>query len=139
MAKNRSVVYSDAATGVTIKLLRSVSGGTTLRDDALALSNADWVNDWEGDLNINGAPAPVVAQYQSVSQQATLVFLCADGTSARIDIPAPKLSIFLSDGVTVDATAITTLIADAVGELLSPSLSPAVSFQSGILGRLPNR
>ena len=129
----------DAAAGATIKLVRTITGAGTLMSDIVAVSDADWINWWEGTLNVNGAPAPTAAQYQSVGQQAHLVFACADGTSARIDIPAPQIGIFLSDGVTVDATMIATLIADAIGNLLSPSQSPATAYLSGVLGKLPVR
>jgi len=137
MALNRSIVWIDAGGRTQITLLRTSSGGATIETDILALMNADWINEWEGTLNINASPAPSTSAYPSVLQQATLVFLCADGTSARLDIPAPMLSIFLADGVTVDPSAITTLIADCTGNLLSPSLSPVVSYQSGILVKRP--
>jgi len=97
----------------------------------LALSNADELNTWEGDLTVNSTPVPVNAQYPGLQQVANLVFLCADGTTAQIRLPAPKIGIMLADGVTVDASMITTLIADCVGNLQSPTGSLAVSFLSG--------
>jgi len=135
MAINRSIVWVDSGGNNTITLLRTSTGAGTIEGDILALSDADWFNQWEGTLFVNGSPAPTFAQYPSVTQQATLQFMCADGTVARVDIPAPQIGIFLSDGVTVDPSMITTLITDCIGNLLSSSLSPAVSYLVGFLNR----
>lgn len=99
----------------------------------LAVSNADFNDYWEGNLVINTTPTVVNATYQAVTAKALLNFMCADGTSAQIAIPAPKLSIFLADGVTVDATTIPTLIADCIGNLQSPTGSLATAFLGGFL------
>ena len=139
MAQNRSILFVDAAGGSTITLIRSSTGGAAIQTALLNHSNADWFNEWEATLNVNLAPAPVVAEYQSVSQEAALVFLCADGTTARVNLLAPKLAIFLADGITVDATTIPDIVAACVGNLLSATLSPATSFLSGILLRRPSR
>lgn len=135
MADARSVVWIDSGGNSTITLIRTSSGAGTIEGDVLALSNADWFNQWEGTLFVNASPSPTFADYPSVTQNATLLFLCADGTNARLDIVAPKISIFMADGVTVDPSTITGLIADCVGNLLSASLSPAVSYLSGFLNR----
>lgn len=134
MANNRSVLWTDAGARATITLIRTLTGGATIQSDVEALSNAGVLNEWDGTLTVT-TPSTSSAQYPSVTQQATLVFLCADGTTARIDIPAPALSIFLSDGVTVDATTIGILIADCIGNLLSTTLSPATAYLSGILNK----
>ena len=137
-AQNRSIVWVDGAAGSTITLIRTSTGGAAIETALLGVSNADWFNEWEGTLNVNLAPAPTAAPYQSVSQRATLVFLCADGTTARVDLVAPQLGIFLADGITVDATMIPAVIAACVGNLLSATLSPATAFLSGILGKRPS-
>lgn len=139
MALNRSMLWVDGAGGSTITLIRTDTGGAAIETEILAVINADIFNEWEGTLNINTSPSPVVAPYQSVAQRAQLVFLCADGTTAGVTLVAPKLGIFLADGITVDASMITSLIAACVGHLLSPTLSPAVSFLSGVLGKRPSQ
>lgn len=126
-----SVVWIGAGTGLTINRIRTATGASTILAALLALSNADELNTWEGDLTVNSTPVPVNAQYPGLQQVANLVFLCADGTTAQIRLPAPKIGIMLADGVTVDASMITTLIADCVGNLQSPTGSLAVSFLSG--------
>jgi len=126
-----SVVWIGAGTGLTINRIRTATGASTILGALLALSNADELNTWEGDLTVNSTPVPVNAQYPGLQQVANLVFLCADGTTAQIRLPAPKIGIMLADGVTVDASMITTLIADCVGNLQSPTGSLAVSFLSG--------
>lgn len=135
---NRSILWVDGAGGSTITLVRAITSASSIETELLAVSNADWFNEWEGTLNINLTPSTTVAPYQSVSQRAALTFACADGTTARVDIVAPQLEIFLADGVTVDATTITALVAACVGTLLSSTLSPATAFLSGILLTRPS-
>ena len=132
---NESVVWVDHGGNQTIKLIRQSNFTQTIRNDLVAISNADWLQSWSGTLAINGTIVTANATYPSVLQQATLVFLCADNTQARIDLPAPVGSIFLPDGVTVDSTAIATLIGDAIGNLQSASGSLATAYLSGILNR----
>ena len=136
---NRSVVWVDGAGGSTITLIRALTSASSIETELLAVSNADWFNEWEGTLNINTSPAPTIASYQSIAQVATLNFLCADGTLAEVRLVAPKLSIFLADGLTVDSTMITSLITACVGTLLSATLSPAASFVAGFLEKRPSR
>ena len=99
----------------------------------LAVCNSDYNDYWEGTDNINPTPSPTVAQYQSVKQRANLSFLCADGSIAVLDLIAPKIGIFLADGITVDATTIPALIAACVGTLESTSGSLATAFIAGTL------
>jgi len=131
-----SVVWIGAGTGLTINRIRTATGASTILTDMLALTNADQLNTWEGNLTVNGSPSPVNAAYPGLQQIANLVFLCADGSTAQLRLVAPKLSIMLADGVTVDATMIATLIADCVGNLESPTGSLAVSFLSGRLNNV---
>lgn len=130
----RSTVWADAGNGTTIHRIRTDVGAATIQADMVAISHADWITFWEGDIHINGSPSPSVGQYQAANQSAFLSFLCADATIVVLQVPAPKLSIFLSDGVTVDATTITTLIADCIGHLESTTGSKAASFLGGHLG-----
>jgi len=129
--KTMSVVWIGAGSGLTINRIRTATGASTILTDLLAISQADQLNTWEGDLTVNATPAPPGGTYPGLNTIANLVFLCADGTTAQIRLPAPSLSIMLADGVTVDATMIATLIADCVGNLESPTGSLAVSFLSG--------
>jgi hypothetical protein len=94
------------------------------------------LNTWEGNLTVNGSPAPVNAPYPGLQQIANLVFMCADGTSAQIRLPAPQIGIMLADGVTVDSTTIATLIGHCIGNLESPTGSLATAFLSGRLNNV---
>ncbi|SRR6516162_2548711 len=134
--KTMSIVWIGAGTGLTINRIRTATGAGTILADLLAISQADQLNTWEGDLTINGSPAPGGGQYPGLNQIANLVFLCADNTTAQIRLPAPSISIMLADGVTVDSSTITTLITDCVGNLQSPTGSLAVSFLSGRLNNV---
>jgi hypothetical protein len=126
-----SVVWIGVAGDLTVNRIRTATGASTILADLLAQSNADKLNTWEGDLTVNGSPAPPGGVYAGLSSIANLVFLCADGTTAQLKLVAPLLSIMLADGVTVDATMITTLIADCIGNLQSPTGSLATAFLSG--------
>lgn len=130
---NQSVIWTGAGSGTTVTLIRKNTFAPDLLNALLAHSNADWLNFWQGIVAVHSSPAPVSAQYPGVNQRARLVFLCADGTSAQLQIVAPKLNIFLSDGITVDVTTIPDIVMAATAGLLSASGSLAVSYQSGIL------
>lgn len=138
MSDNRSVLWVDAGGGSTITLIRSTTGAAGIQSAILGVSNADWFNEWEGTANVNTSPAPTAAPNQSVLTQASLVFLCANGTQVTLQIPAPQAGIFLADGVTVDSTMITSLIAACVGTLVSSSASPATAYLSGLLTQRRN-
>lgn len=129
--QSRSIVWIGPGTGATITRVRTATGAATIQADMLAKSNADFNNWWEGDLHINGAPAPVNAEYPGLNTQALLNFLCADNTIAVLKIPAPKIGIMLADGVTVDSTTIAALIAACIGNLESSTGSLASSFLGG--------
>ena len=131
--QSMSIVWIGAGTGLTITRVRTATGADTILTDMLAVSEADFNDKWEGDLVVNGSPAPAGGQYPGLTSQALLQFMCADGTTAVLRIVAPSISIFLADGVTVDATTITTLITDCVGNLESPTGSLATSFLGGFL------
>lgn len=137
MAFNNSVVWVDAGNRTSITLIRQDLNTQILKNDLAALSNAAWLNSWCGLVLVNGSPAPTAAQYPSVGQAAILVYQGADGTSARLTLPAPKASLFLADGVTIDSSTITTLTADMIAHGRTPSGSNIVAYQSGILQRPP--
>lgn len=91
-----------------------------------ALSNAHV----QQGLNLDGGSAQLgvtwgtAAEYQSVSQQAKLYYTTTDQAgvpqgSSSITIPAPKASIFLADGVTVDPGNAAVLALNAV--VLTPA------------------
>lgn len=132
----RSIVWIGAGTGLTITRIRTDSGAASIQSALLGHSNADFNDWWEGDAHVNSSPAPSNAQYPNLVPPTILNFLCADGTIAVVRLPAAKIGIFLADGVTVDASAITDVITACVGNLRSPSGSLATSFLGGTLGSI---
>lgn len=130
---NRSILWVDSGGLTTITLILANPSAAGIQGALLAKSNADYLDEWEGPLNINGSPAPVAADYRSVTQSAVLSFLCGDGSIAKVALVAPKLSIFLADGQTVDSTQIAGIIAACTGNLVSNTGSTAASFLGGIL------
>ena len=131
-----SVLWTDYGGSNTITKIETNGGASSIVEAIQDISNADWVNRWEGPTGFNTA-STTFAQYPAASQQALMQFMCADGTVARLAIPAPQIGIFLADGVTVDSTMIADLIAACVGTLAAPSGSLATSFLVGILQRRP--
>lgn len=69
------------------------------------------------------------ANYQSVQQKARMVFEDVDGVFHRYEIPAPKDSIFLTDGVTVDPAAVSSYISAMTGN----TSGAGVSGKNGVL------
>lgn len=131
-----SVVWVDASGFKGITRINTVAGAASIVAAlALAASNADVLESWEGALAVNGAPAPVAAAYQPQSWRAALTFLCADLTNVVLLVPAPAIADFLADGQSVDpaAAAIASLIAACIGSLCNTAGSPATTFVSGQL------
>lgn len=65
------------------------------------------------------------SEYQSVQQKAILVMQDNAGTLHRFSLPAPKIAIFLADGVTVDKT--NTLVQNWVAAMGATGSPPAAS------------
>lgn len=131
-AKRMGVVYIDAQGERVLHVMTTNTGAGSILSEILALSNADGSFDWEATESVF-SPAPVVATYPTVRVSAQLNFSDATGSLAKLYIPAPKNTFFLSDGVTVDPTAITSLIAACNGTLLAGSGSPVTMFLGGQL------
>lgn len=133
MAANRlGVVYIDAQGERVMHVITSNANAGILTLDIEDLSNSRREFQWQAGAT-DFVPAPVVATYPSVRVQAQLIFRDVAGSIAKLWIPAPKSSIFLPDGVTVDPSAIATLISDATGLLLAGSGNPVAAFVGGQL------
>jgi hypothetical protein len=130
----------DAGGGQTIHLIRTGAGAFGIKAAILAISNADWLQDWEGTLNTN-SPAPTAAQYLPVKPAALLYFTCADGSVAQLRIPSPHVAVFLADQETVDSSnaGVASLITACIGHLASTTGSLATAYQAGRLESLPSR
>lgn len=141
MVQARSTVWTDAGGAQGILLIRTLLGGSAIRLAVQGASNADYLQTWEGPVTVNGAPAPVAAQYLPLKPAALLYYNCADGTLAELRIPSPQLGIFLADQETIDAAAaaIVALNAVTIGNLCNPAGSATVSFAGGRLESLRKR
>jgi len=137
MVDARSVIWVDAGGRTRQTILRGVDsliGGATLatvQADIGSISNAGVAEYWQGPDTHPGGTG-VNATYPNVSDWAQLLFQASDGTSLYITIPAPQSSIFLADGETVDATTITTLIADVGAVCTTSSGLFATVFIGGV-------
>lgn len=136
MSTTRSMIWVDT-TGKTRMTLANVVGASvgTIQADLMALSNAVVEKWWEGSLTIPGG-APAAAQFLNVQDYADLLFQSsADGSIARLTLPAPLQSIFLADLETVDPTAIAVLIADVTVSLLTGTGQIADTYLGGVRRR----
>jgi len=132
----RSVLWVDGAAGATITRINTLTGAAAIQGGIVTISNADYLQEWEGPLTVNGSPAPIVAQYQSVTQRAVLVFTTtAPGVLVQLSVPAPQIGIFLSDGRTVDLTNVdvSALAALCAGNLCDDAGNQVVSLIAGYL------
>jgi hypothetical protein len=135
----RSIVWVDAGGFTTITKVRTATGAAAIQTALLAAANADYLQQWEGPLVFNGAPAPTAAAYQPANYRAVLTFQCADFSQVDIIIPAPKVSDFLADKATINpaAVGIAALIAACIGALESSTGSLATTFIAGTLQPSP--
>src|SRR5215472_3830787 len=133
--QTRSIIWLDVAGFTTQTLIRSDPDASTIQAKMLLHSNADFAGWWEGPTNNNSSPAPVDAPYFTTADQARLLFLDTGGSLVTLNLHAPQLGIFLSDGVTVDPSAIADLTAAFIADGRSVSNLPIASYVNGNLLR----
>lgn len=100
-----------------------------------AVSNADTQRCWQGPTQINGAPAPVAAVYQSVADYAVLVYQDAANELVYITLVAPQAGIFMTDGETVDPPAIAGVSAAVIGTVLTGGGGLVTAYVGGFRRR----
>lgn len=98
-----------------------------------AVSNA-FVREQSIGPRVTNSGSATVATYPTVRQTANLMFRdSGTGSMARVYVPAPISGIFLPDGVTVDPTTITSLIAAVTAQVLAGSGNLVDQFVGGQL------
>lgn len=132
MAVRTGIIWTDPQGESVLHVITSATGAGSIAADLEAKSNAFRSQQFAG-TNLHPSSSGTVATYPTVRVTAELIFVNATGSTARIYIPAPQASIFLSDGVTVDPTQITSIISACVGNLLCGDSTPATAFQGGQL------
>lgn len=134
---SRSTVWVDANGRKTIFRVNSGTGMGGAAAALAALSNAAELEHWESNVSTS-VPAPVAAAYQSGQDRAALVFVCADGTTTAIIVPAPALAIFMADGETVDITNV-DVVAFVAAAVAAPLTNGSGSAVTGLVSgqRLP--
>lgn len=131
-AVRTGVIWVDAQGERNLNVITTNSGAATIAANLESLSNAVRSFSWENN-EVNFSSIPVVATYPTVRVNAQLIYRDATGSLAKLYIPAPISSIFLTDGVTVDPTAIATLTGNVIGELICGSGNVATAFVGGQL------
>lgn len=132
MSDRAAIIWVDAQGEQVLQLIVTVSGVSAIRTQLAALSNAGVKETSEGTI-ATFTPTTAVATYPTVRQTAQLIYRDAAGSLGRLLLPAPVSSIFLSDGVTVDPAAISSLNAAVIGSLLAGSSLPVAAFVGGQL------
>lgn len=126
------IIWADSQGEQTLNIYVTSTGVSAIRTNLAALSNAVPVESSEGTrVAISGTPT--VATYPSVRSNARLYFRAASGSRGTLLIPAPISSIFLSDGVTIDPSAVSSLVTAALGNLVCGDSTLAAVFDGGEL------
>lgn len=134
----RRLVYWQGAFGYARLLITNYAAQPsstpgTLDNTIAAMSNSGIIQIAEGTVS-TFAPSPVAATYSSVTQVAIVNCLDSAGLAFTLRIPAPKLSIFEADGVTVKPTELSTLLTAALLDaVVSPDGNAISSIVSGVL------
>lgn len=134
----RRLVYWQGAYGYPRLLITNYSAQPastpgTLDNTIATFSNSGIVQVAEGLVTVF-TPSPTAATYPSVVQAALLTCLDTTGDAFKMSIPAPKLSAFLADGVTISpATLASILTAALLDGVVSPAGHAIASIPSGIL------
>lgn len=131
MATRRDLIWIDAQGENVLHILTGASDMAAVQSNLIALSNADVLTFWQAVESIR-TPTPSTGIFPTVRVQAVLTFRdSTTGSLARLFIPAPKESIFLADGSTVDPTAIGGLISAVEGTIIAGSGNPVDQFVGG--------
>lgn len=132
MSDRMSVVWNSADGLSTVRTISTSSGAISILGVLQDFSNAIATQYWESSVT-SISETPSTNAYLSVTQIAVLLFADDSGNLARLSLPAPIDSIFLSDGSTVDPSKITSLISACVGSLLTGSGTTVTQFRGGYL------
>lgn len=135
----RYQVWQDVNGHTRLTLINTIDATLVLPDPSsgvaaalLAQSNADVLNNAQSTLTVNTTPLPTAATFQRVVDSAELTFTDGSGNLTRLQLPAPKASIFLADNETVDITAIGGIIAAVVGTVVTPAGGTVTSYVAGV-------
>lgn len=133
--QEQTTIWVDVNGRTRATYVRTAAGASTIVADMVALSHADVQRSWEGNVVVNGSPAPSTGDYQNVADYATLVFATAAPSLVYLTLVAPLSTIFLADQETVDPVAIATLITDVTGSLEDGAGNVVTAYVGGFRRR----
>lgn len=131
----RSIVWIDGNGFSTQTVVGSDPDASAIQSALKGHSNADVLNWFEGAQHLNTTPVTSLTTYFTVSDLARLLFLDTAGSIVTLNLPAPQLSVFEADQVTVKASAIADIIAAFIASGRSAADLPITSFVAGNLLR----
>lgn len=134
--RKASVVWADAGGRTRTTQIITAAGSAAVLAALKAQSNADWMQQWEGDL-LAQVPAPVAAPYQDASDAAVLYFQTAAGATVKVTLPAPVAAIFLADGESVDPAAIAAIIAAVIADCVTADGTAITAYVGGLRTAAP--
>lgn len=135
----RRLVYWQGAFGYPRLLISNYSAQPSTAPGSLdsylaTISNAVIAQIAEGTVTNFTNPPPAANPYPSVVQVAVCTYLDSAGNAGTIKVPAPKLSIFLADGITVNPAILANIASNAtVDGFISPQGNAIASMVSGVL------
>lgn len=112
-------------------IIKTLTGAATIQANVANCSNSVQHNAWES-FQAGGVGVPVAANMQSVADAASMMFQTGPGGILRLTVPAPKIGIFMPDGVTVNPAdfRVVALVAACIG-LLSDGAGNAAALYLG--------
>lgn len=132
MSEMSGHIWVDGAGETCLHVIKTLTGSTAIEGELEAVSQAKVRERWEGTDTIFGT-IPGTGTYITVRETAILYFTDGVGHVAKLLLPAPDASIFLSDGSTVDPTTIPSLITACIGNLLTGAGTTVTAFTGGKL------
>lgn len=113
-------------------IVKTTGGLAPVIPSLQAASLAALAQFWESPLVMSTATS-TPGTYQTVGDTARLLFQTTAGTIVRITLPAPNLSIFMADGITVDPTnpLVAAIIAAVIANCTDGSGHACVAYVGG--------
>jgi hypothetical protein len=126
------LVWVDFTGRTRLTIIKAGTDPCTIASAMQLLSNSAILYSWDGFIDPT-LGSSLSGQYQAVNTAASLMFQTDSGSVLSLTFPAPLISVFKADKITIDPSLITSIITAAIGNLSDGNGNLASSYLGGVL------